>query len=46
MSLKIILGIQKFKNLETQKKECKKQVNFNELSKLEISKIKNTKLTT
>ncbi len=46
MSLKTILEIQKFKNSKIQRKEYKKQINFNKLLELETSKIRNTKLTT
>ena len=46
MSLKTILEIQKFKNLKTQEKEYKRQINFNKLLKSKILKIRNTKLTT
>jgi len=46
MSLKTILEIQKFKNSKIQKKEYKRQVNFNKSLESKISKIRNTRLTT
>jgi len=40
-----IIKTQKFRNSKTQEKECKKQINFNELLKSKISKFQNTRLT-
>ncbi len=45
MSLKTILEIQEFKSLKIQKKEYKRQINFDKLLESKTSKIRNTKLT-